>query len=425
MKLFIFEDEKWINMTPLSYLRPVYELRCGKTTILQRLLQKANRVVVDLDSKKIGLGVREDLEKLTCKKYEFPVNDPSFFQDDLLLVNGRWLAKEQDKLKIEGESILTSGEDIVYAVVNKEKVSKFWDGDFPRFLERLKKELPQEKMEATMLNYIWEFIHHNPEVLVEDFRVEGKRGIEGEFPAQSAVVGSKDDVYVDSRAVIHPGVVLDTSSGPIYIDAEAEIFPFARIEGPCYIGENTQIMPGANIREGNSFGPVCRIGGEVEESIFQGYSNKYHDGFIGHAFIGEWVNLGGLTTNSDLKNDYSSVSIYLNGKPIDTGDTKVGSFIGDHTKTSIGCMLNTGTVAGIMCNITAGGILPKFFPSFSWFINGKHMKGFGLEMMLKTARTAMGRRKKELFPEEEEVIRKVYELTKEMRMKYVKKSRKT
>jgi len=183
-------------------------------------------------------------------------------------------------------------------------------------------------------------------------------------------------------------------------------------------------MPGAKIREGNSIGPVCRIGGEVEESIFHSYSNKYHDGFIGHSYIGEFVNLGALTTNSDLKNDYSNVSVYLNGKLTETGQLKVGSFIGDHTKTSIGTLFNTGTVVGIMCNITANNILPKYFPSFVWFVNGKFMKGYGIDYSLQTAKISMERRNRILLKEEEDAIRKVYELTESERKSYIEKSRK-
>ena len=143
---------------------------------------------------------------------------------------------------------------------------------------------------------------------------------------------------------------------------------------------------------------MCRVGGEVEESIIQGYSNKYHDGFLGHAYVGEWVNLGALTTNSDLKNDYSTVSVVLDGKtPIDTGSTKVGSLIGDHTKTSIGTLLNTGAYVGAMAVIAATGKpLPKFIPSFAWFLEGVVTKGFGKKALYETARMAMGRRKCQL-----------------------------
>ena len=168
-----------------------------------------------------------------------------------------------------------------------------------------------------------------------------------------------------------------------------EVHPFTRIEGPCYIGPKC-ILLGAKCREGMSIGPMCRVGGEVEESIIQGYSNKYHDGFLGHAYVGEWVNLGALTTNSDLKNDYSSVSVVLDGKaPIDTGSTKVGSIIGDHTKTSIGTLLNTGSFVGAMALLLATGKpLPKHIPSFAWFIEGVVSKGFGKGKLYETAKTA-------------------------------------
>ena len=125
---------------------------------------------------------------------------------------------------------------------------------------------------------------------------------------------------------------------------------------------------------------MCRVGGEVEESIIQGYSNKYHDGFLGHAYVGEWVNLGALTTNSDLKNDYSNVSVIARrqARRFDTGSTKVGSLIGDHTKTSIGTLFNTGAYVGAMAVIAATGKpLPKFIPSFAWFLEGVVTKGFG------------------------------------------------
>ena len=173
-------------------------------------------------------------------------------------------------------------------------------------------------------------------------------------------------------------VVLDAEHGPIYIDEGAEIHPFTRIEGPCYIGPKT-ILLGAKCREGNSIGPMCRIGGEVEESIIQGYSNKYHDGFLGHAYVGQWVNLGALTTNSDLKNDYSSVSMVLDGgASIPTGSAKVGAMIGDHVKTSIGTLLNTGCYVGAMSVLMATGkLLPKFLPSFAYFRDGAFGEEFG------------------------------------------------
>ena len=417
MKILIYEDSKWVNLTPLSLLKCVFELRCGFFSVFEKML-------AILPGAEKGLWVRDYLKELAKKKYGISVNDESFFDDDILLINGRWIMTDEEKIFLEEEKTVKSGKDIIYALLKKETASNLWHGNFEEFLQSVSSNIYEQQKEAILIEYPWHFIRHNPKILTSDFKHAGKQGIKGDFSSKATIVGDEKDVFISEKTRVHPFVVIDTQTGPVYIDEGAQVFPFTRIEGPCYIGKNTDIMPGANIREGCSFGEVCKIGGEVEESIFHSYTNKYHDGFIGHSYIGEFVNLGALTTNSDLKNDYSNVSVYLNGKPVDTGELKVGSFIGDHTKTSIGTLLNTGTVVGIMGNITAENILPKYFPSFMWYVNGKFMKGYGLEMMLATAKSVMARRKRQLMPEEESVIRYVYEMTAFERKESIQKSRK-
>ncbi len=417
MKILIYEDEKWRNLTPMCLIKGVFELRCGFDSLLDKILSV-------LPQGERGFWVRDYMKNLISKKFGVPVNEESFFKDDLLLVNGRWLVSAKEKLAIQEERLIKSGDDIVYGLVRKETVEKYWNGSFDGFLSNVTANISCEVKDLKCVNYPWNLINWNPATLKQDFARFGQSGVRGEMHSMSAVVGNEKSLYIAEGARVHPFVALDTTHGPIYIDEGAEVFPSARIEGPCYVGRDTQIMPGANIREGNSFGDVCRVGGEVEESVFYHYANKYHDGFIGHSYIGEFVTLGGLTINSDLKNDYSNVSVYLNGVSTDTGSLKVGSFIGDHTKTSIGALLNTGTVAGLMCNITAGAILPKYFPSFTWYVNEKFMKGYGLEMMLNTAKIVMGRRKREMSAEEEKTIRYVYEMTAEERKESIRKSRK-
>jgi len=414
MKVLIYEDEKWQNLLPLCFIKNTFELRCGYYSLFERLEK-------NIEGEKC-LWVRDYIAPLTKVKFNLPVNDENFLKEDLLVINGKALIEEKIDINDEKIFISESGE-IIYGLLKKETLEKFWEGDFYKFISKIKENIKSEKSEIKLLEYPWNFIQLNPEVMKSDFeKIEDKK-IEGDISEKAEIINEKN-VVIRKGAKIHPFSVLDASKGPVFIDEGAEIFPFARIEGPCFIGKETQIMPGASIREGNSFGPVCRIGGEVEESIFHSYSNKYHDGFIGHSYIGEFVNLGGLTINSDLKNDYSNVTVYLNGKPVNTGDLKVGSFIGDHTKTSIGVFFNTGTIAGLMCNITAGGILPKYFPSFTWYINNKFMKGTGFEMAIETAKKVMARRKRELLKEEEDVIRKVYEITEDERKEYIKRSRK-
>ena len=195
------------------------------------------------------------------------------------------------------------------------------------------------------------------------------------------------------------------------VSAGAVIQPFTRVEGPCFIGRDTQLFR-ANLRGGVSVGHNCRIGGEVEQSIVHGYSNKYHEGFLGHAYVGEWVNLGAITSNSDLRNDYGEVFVPLGGDPVATGHAKVGCFIGDHTRTGLGSMLNTGTVLGVMCNVLpAGPLLPKFVPSFAAVLYGRVAPGFPLEQMFATARIVTGRRGRPFSELDEQLYLDLYEQT--------------
>ncbi len=217
-------------------------------------------------------------------------------------------------------------------------------------------------------------------------------------------------------------VILDTTNGPIFFDEYAAIHPMTHIEGPCYVGKHSEIF-GGNIRSGCSIGPVCRVHGEIENSIFHGYANKHHDGFLGHAYLGEWVNLGAFTTNSDLKNDYTTVKVFVKGEQIDSEDIKVGCFIGDHTKTAINTIINTGAVIGVMSNlVSTGKLIPKFVPSFCWYLNEKVTKGYGLAHSIETAARAMQRRNIILTPEERQMFETVYEQTKEERRLWMGKS---
>ena len=211
----------------------------------------------------------------------------------------------------------------------------------------------------------WDLVTQNGTHLERDFAAAGKAGVSNRHLAKLALVGPVDRLWVHETARIDPYTVFDTTNGPIILGPNVWVQPFTRIEGPCSIGADSQLFR-ANLRGCVSIGPNCRIGGEVEAAIVHGHSNKYHEGFLGHAYIGEWVNLGAITSNSDLRNDYGEVFVPLQGDPVPTGQAKVGCFIGDHTRTGMGSMLNTGTAIGVMCNVLPAGILlPKHVPSFT------------------------------------------------------------
>jgi len=275
-------------------------------------------------------------------------------------------------------------------------------------------------------HYGWELVLANATRIKTDFAAAGRYGVEGRVEQPFSLRGGEKDIYIAAGAVVHPMVVIDATEGPVYIDSGVEVHPFTRIEGPCYIGRDS-VLYRTNCRAGNSIGPVCRVGGEIEESIIHGYSNKYHDGFLGHAYVGEWVNLGAQTTNSDLRNDYSNVSVTLDGRhPIDTGSPKVGSLIGDHTKTSIGTLLNTGAYVGAMTLIaTTGKLLPRFIPSFGWLIDGCVSNGFGKTRLYSAAKAAMQRRGREWTEAQHAMWEEIHELTAGPRESAIKKGRRT
>jgi len=423
MRLVLVDVDKDVRSSfyPLSLSRPIWSLRCGMTDLGTKLQAK----VAATD---VGGFLPEYMAAAYREAADMPVNDAGLLAgDDLLLVDARVKA---DSFDVEPAGPSEVGVDadgrVVYARVAAGDLGGLDAGSIEAFLTDAKAKLPNVTASPATWNYTWDLVLANPEQLAIDFAAAGRSGIEGAVEQPNAIRGAAKDVYIAPGAEIHPMVVLDAANGPIYIDRDVEVHPFSRIEGPCYIGPES-ILLGAKCREGNSIGPVCRIGGEVEESIIQGYSNKYHDGFLGHAYVGEWVNLGALTTNSDLKNDYGNVQIALPGRrPVDTGSNKVGSLIGDHTKTSIGTLLNTGSYVGAMALILATGKpLAKFIPSFAWMLAGVVTKGFGRKKLYETAAVAMGRRKRQWSDAQLALWEAVYELTAPQRDVAVKKGRRS
>jgi len=422
MRLILVDrpTEKRFHFYPLVLSRPIWELRCGMTSLFARLLEKIGLTDV-------ACFVPPYMAEVYRQQTSRPVNDPATLCGDLLVVDARVKAADFH-VKPEGPSEIALDDDgeVLYARITGDDLARLDTGSIDAVLESAKTALPAAGGDVATWNYTWDLILANPEQLAEDFAAAGRSGIEGTIEDPRAIRGSQKDIYIAPGALVHPMVVIDAAAGPVYIDEDAEVHPFTRIEGPCYIGKKS-ILLGAKCREGNSIGPVCRIGGEVEESIIHGYSNKYHDGFLGHAYVGEWVNLGALTTNSDLKNDYSNVSVALDGKrPLDTGSTKVGALIGDHTKTSIGTLFNTGAYVGAMALIAATGKpLPKFIPSFAWFLEGVVTKGFGKRKLYETAATAMGRRGCRWTEADEAMWNEVFNITKPARDEAVKRGRRT
>jgi UDP-N-acetylglucosamine diphosphorylase/glucosamine-1-phosphate N-acetyltransferase len=260
-----------------------------------------------------------------------------------------------------------------------------------------------------MIDYLWDLVEHNPATLCLDLRLfTTHHSPLTTHHSPLTVVGPANQVVIGPDAVIDPSVVADTRGGPVIIDREAVVHAFTRLEGPCYVGQNSQVL-GAKIRSGTTIGPNCRIGGEVEASILHGFSNKYHDGFLGHSYIGEWVNIGAGAHTSDLRHDYGEVLVTIDGLRVPTGSAKVGSFVGDHAKIGIGCLLNSGTIIGAFASILpAGKLLPKNVPSFCAVLHGEVAENDDVEALFATAEEVMRRRGIRLTPARMELYRHIH-----------------
>jgi UDP-N-acetylglucosamine diphosphorylase/glucosamine-1-phosphate N-acetyltransferase len=241
-----------------------------------------------------------------------------------------------------------------------------------------------------MIRRPWDLVANNRRALEQDER-HWRTHRPVVVPSGPVVQGPPERLLADPTARVEPLVLIDTTKGPVILDEGAQVQAFSRLEGPCYVGPGTHILSG-KVR-GSSIGPHCRIGGEVEESIVHGYSNKAHEGFLGHSYVGEWVNLGAGTHTSDLRNDYSNVTVTISGERVQTGMLKVGSFIGDHTKTSIDTLFNTGSVCGPFAMlVTDGTLLPRTLPAFCLVSEGRMRARTDLGSMFATAQAMMARR---------------------------------
>ncbi len=420
-RIALFEDSGSDGLSPIALMRPVFELVCGQFSLRERLIRCC-------EVAEWGAFVRSHLaETYRESQPEAHVNDSIWLSAAVtLLINGRWVPDAAAIRKLASAADNEVGmlnDQIVFLTLDPLEAALLEDVPWDELLEQLAASRTAVDVSGTMIQHPWDLINHNGDQLSTDFQLrqfghaaapfgcQVSLGTQNVLGPDVAVIGNKSDLFVDKTARIDPYVVLDARHGPISINAGAVIQPFTRLEGPCHVGRDSQLFR-ANVREGTTVGPVCRVGGEVEESILHGFVNSYHDGFLGHSYVCPWVNMGALTTNSDLKNDYSNVRIPLSGDMIDTGSTKVGCFIGDHSKTALCSLFNTGSSIGLFGMVLpGGGLLPKHIPSFCRIWNGVLDDRVTLEAALTTARTAMGRRNEEFTPAQERLVRHLFEHT--------------
>jgi len=387
MRICIFEDSGVAALEPIALTRPAFALWCGAERLVDRFRRQfaANETAFWIRSEHVDLWRLDEPSA--------PINDldwPS--QASTTWINGRWLPAPDVAIDDSSPHVGTVGGQLAYAVLPAGE--KPIAGDVEPWLASLSESLPTRAVSGAMLNYLWECVDLNGTAIKNDIEWFCASRSAQPTPSHVAVVGPSDRFVAAEDAQIEPFVFADTRNGPVLIDHGAIVHVFTRLEGPCYVGQGSWIV-GAKLRAGTSIGPGCRVGGEVEASIIQGYSNKYHEGFLGHSYLGEWVNLAAGTHTSDLRNDYELIKVQINGQRVATGRNKIGSYIGDHTKTGLAALLNTGSTIGAFANVLPSGtLLPTSIPSFCQVQYGQLQELWDLRKVLAIAGRVMQRRGK-------------------------------
>lgn len=400
--VYFIEDKQHSNLFPLALSRPVYELRSGMLTLRERFCRA-------LASHDIRFHMRDWIKETFAAAH--PDAKTGFTAGDALCVNGRVVAdatvadavtslKQNECLRTKRGAVVA----VRRTVASEAELERVFD-------EGALTGLSTHTVDAAIIEYPWDLIFLNSELIERDARASGHLGKQKGAVSDAAYLSHKEHIYIAPGATIQPGAVLVADKGPIYIDEGADIMANATIQGPAYIGRNSIIKMGAKIYGGTSIGEVCKVGGEVEGVIIHGYSNKQHEGFLGHAYVGMWCNLGADTNNSDLKNNYGMVDMIINGKKIDTGRQFMGLVMGDHSKSGINTMFNTGTVVGYSCNVFGAGYLPKYVPSFTWLDSAAGPVEYRLDKAIEVAKRVTERRKVTFTDADSQLFERIHAAT--------------
>lgn len=394
-KIIVFEDAGYRDLLPLVYWRTAPELRVGFVSLWERIRRS-------FPDQNVELFCRPPWAQVAAERLQVPVNEKPR-GEHVLLINGRLIMGDAFH-PTEAEAAQWLGEDPVVVRLERERMDRVTPEvllDRAQF-RRVVEDLPAHEFvpQPRLVHYPWDLVAANEEILCQDW-VRAVGSVPQPPLADPGVhLLNGSAIHVAPTARIYPGCVFDAETGPIFVDDHVMISPHVVIQGPCYIGPESLIRPRAVILPGVSIGRRCKIGGEVGQAIIHAFSNKQHDGFLGHVYVGEWVNLGTDTIVSDLKNTYGHVRVPINGREVDSGRVLVGPTLGDFCKTGIGQLLPTGAVLGVASMVATGGFSKKFVPSFSW-LTPDGVTGHDPQRALEVARRMTARRGVSLTPAEE------------------------
>lgn len=389
MNYILFDGPFRDNLLPLTFTRPVADIRVGILTIREKW-------ETYLDS--TTTTVTEDY---LSEKY------PMVEMEENIMINASYLPNFElvEMVKgLENNQAIFKGEDIIAFFTNEAQD----DIDFSTF------EAIEFNEDIIRIEHTWDIFSKNGEVIQDDFNLLTKDRKSKPIPSSNNVI-APENIFIEDGATLE-FATLNATNGPIYIGKDVLIMEGALIRGPLALCEGAIVKLGAKIYGPTTIGPYSKVGGEVNNAVLFAYSNKGHDGFLGNAVLGEWCNLGADTNNSNLKNDYSEVRLwdYQTERFANTGLQFCGLIMGDHSKCAINTMFNTGTVVGVNANIFGSGFPRNFIPSFTWGGHG----GFTTYLTRKAievAKTVMSRRNMEFTQQDADILEHIFEETKKYR----------
>ena len=388
MQLILFDDHSWDNLLPLTFTRPVSDLRVGILTIAEKWAKRLETTPSFL--------TREHLSgKFPCKE-----------GNDNLLINSSLLPDDRVVEALENlpsGTSLKKGEILLGARLAGDGTGA------PGIMDRIG-NATEYTGEVSLIDFPWKIFLLNGQEIRADFELITGGRSSGTLSNSVGVIGKE-------RIFAEPGfraehITLNASQGPIYLGCESEIMEGSVIRGPFALCEGSVVKMSAKIYGPTTIGPNSKVGGELNNSVIHSDSNKAHDGFLGNAVLGQWCNLGADTNNSNLKNNYSEVKIwnYPKDRFIGTGLQFCGLFMGDHSKSAINTMFNTGTVVGVSANIFGSGFPRNLVPSFTWG-DGHGSTFYQLEKALETASLVMERRGQKLSEDDRSILQWVFDYT--------------
>jgi UDP-N-acetylglucosamine diphosphorylase/glucosamine-1-phosphate N-acetyltransferase len=403
LQIVLFDDAVSRKWEPFALTRPGGELRFGALTFRER----AERVFGGRCAAHLGadhlVGFAEEGAPPVLPFAAAPE------EGERLFVSARavpaWGSGDEWRRRRGGAGALLIGEEVVgwYAPAETSAPEPAFFAEPGQVLDRT----GAVQLPGKTLRRVWELMSGTPAQVAEDVAGLFPGAADATLPAGAHRFG-EHPIVLGTGVRIEPGVVFDTTAGPVWLDDGVQVKALTRMAGPACVGKRSIVLGGS--LEGFSMGPVCRIRGEFAQSVALGWVNKAHDGHIGHAYLGAWVNLGAETTNSDLKNNYGPVRLWTPDGEADTGEMKVGCFLGDHVKTGIGLLLNTGTVVGAGSNLYGALLPPKYVPPFSWG-TGEDLTAYRVDKFLDVASRAMARRQVTLSESAQAQLQRAWEVS--------------